>query len=363
MKVLHVINSLATGGAEKLILETIPKYNELGIKADVLLLNGTSHPFLEELKKQNCCEIFVLGNSSPYQLKFIGKMIPYFKKYDLIHAHLFPSNYFSVAAKRMLRSKVQLVYTEHNTSNRRFRSKSLQLINKNIYKSFDKIICITDEVKSVVKILAKVPDEKLVIINNGVDTKKFAEANLLPRKQIHETLKDEDFLLIQVSSFREQKDQKTLIKSLKQLPEKAKLILVGDGVLRNENETLVKKMSLENRVFFLGNRIDIPNVLKSCDVVVLSSNYEGLSLASIEGMASGRPFVASNVPGLSEIVKDAGVLFEKGNAAELSQIILKLMNDEKFYNETVKTCQQRAENYNIDLMVKKHIELYRFIVK
>lgn len=363
MKILQVINSLATGGAEKLILDTIPRYNRMGIKVDLLLLNGSFHPFLDELKQQACCEIFTLGTSSPYQLKFIGQLIPFFKKYDLIHAHLFPSSYFLVIAKRVLRSKTPLIFTEHSTSNRRFTNKNLRWINKNIYRSFDKIICITEEVKTVVEQHTQVPDDKLIIINNGVDTQKYGKAAPLPRKTLHSTLTDDDFLLIQVSSFREAKDQKTVIRSLKSLPERTKLFLVGDGVLRNENESLVKELGLEDRVFFLGNRSDIPNILKTCDVVILSSHYEGFGLASIEGMASAKPVVVSNVPGLADIVRGAGLLFEKGNAGELSGLLLKLMNDEKFYDETVENCRKRTEHYSIDIMVEKHIELYRSFEK
>lgn len=363
MKILHIINSLATGGAEKLILDTIPKYNEAGIKADVLLLNGTAHPFLDELKKMNCCEIFVLGESSPYQLKFIGKLIPYFKKYDVIHAHLFPSNYFAAAAKRISRSHTPLVMTEHNTSNRRFRSRKLLWLNKTVYKAFNKIICITDEVKEVVSEKTKVPSDRLTIIHNGVDTHKYEHAVAIPRSEIDLRLTEEDFLLVQVSSFREQKDQGTAIRALTSLPQNVKLLLAGDGPLKADHEILVKDLSLADRVLFLGNRSDIPAVLKACEAVVLSSNYEGLSLASIEGMASGRPFLASDVPGLAEIVRGAGILFPQGDDRKLAAEVVRLMTDKEYYQATAASGKTRAAQYDIQKMVDQHIALYRSLPK
>ena len=73
MKILQIINSLATGGAEKLILETIPLLNDEGIQTDLAVLNGDNHPFLEALKKQKCCAIFSLGTKSVYNPFLIFK--------------------------------------------------------------------------------------------------------------------------------------------------------------------------------------------------------------------------------------------------------------------------------------------------
>ena len=363
MKILHIINSLATGGAEKLLLETLPKYNALGLKADLLLLNGDDTPFLKELQKHDCCEIFLMGKGSPYHPKFILKIIPFFKKYDLVHVHLFPANYLAGFAKSLSFSKTPLVFTEHSTSNRRFRNTWFNVVNRQIYKIFSRIICITDEVRLVVKQKTKIAPNKLVVINNGVDLIKFIEATPLSRKKIDVSLTSDDFLLVQVSSFRQAKDQTTVIRALTNLPENVKLLLAGEGPLRAEHEDLVRDLSLTDRVFFLGNRTDIPNLLKACDAVVLSSHYEGLSLASIEGMASGKPFLASDVPGLREVVAEAELLFPQGDYKKLAQHIEKLRTDPVFYDTVSLRGQKRAFSYDIAQMVEKHIALYRSLIK
>lgn len=77
---------------------------------------------------------------------------------------------------------------------------------------------------------------------------------------------------------------------MKYLPEDYHLCLVGDGERRAEFETLVKELGLEQRVHLLGLRSDVPEVLATSDYVVMCSHYEGLSLSSLEGMASGKPF-------------------------------------------------------------------------
>lgn len=363
MKILHIINSLAMGGAEKLLLETLPKYNALGLEADLLLLNGDDTPFLKELQKHDCCEIFILGTGSPYHPKFILKIIPFFKKYDLVHVHLFPANYFAAIAKLISFSKTPLVFTEHSTSNRRFRNTWFNAVNKQVYKIFSRIICITEEVRVVVEEKTQIAPDKLVVINNGVNLIKFIEAEPLSRQKIDLSLRSDDFLLIQVSSFRQAKDQTTIIRALIYLPKNVKLLLAGEGPLRAEHEDLVRDLSLTERVFFLGNRTDIPNLLKTCDAVVLSSNYEGFGLVAVEGMASGKPFLASDVPGLREVVAQAGLLFPKGDHKKLAEQIEQLRTDREFYEEVSASGQQRAKLFGIEQMIEAHMTLYKSLIQ
>ena len=159
----------------------------------------------------------------------------------------------------------------------------------------------------------------------------------------------------------QEKDQATLIRSVKLLPESIKLLLVGDGELRETNEELVNSLSLEKRVFFLGVRMDVARLLTTSDIIVLSSHYEGLSLSSIEAMASGKPFIASDVSGLHEIVTGAGILFPDGNEIELAEHVMELLKDTDYYKKVALRCQERAESYDIKKMVNDHINFYKQI--
>jgi hypothetical protein len=118
MRVLHVINSLETGGAEKLLLETIQLYNIKGIQTDLLVLNGKNTVFLEILKSSNCCTIYSLG-SRAYDPFHIFRMMSFLRKYDIAHVHLFPSQYWIVLAKIFSFSKIKLIVTEHSITNPR----------------------------------------------------------------------------------------------------------------------------------------------------------------------------------------------------------------------------------------------------
>lgn len=358
MKVLQIINSLNTGGAEKLVLELLPLFTEKGLEVDLLILNGIEYPFLENLRKIFNGSIYSLGTGSVYNPLLVFKIIPYISKYDIINVHLFPSIYWVSFAKALSFSKTKLVYTEHNTHNKRRNSKWFKIIDRIVYKSYKKIITISDEVDYNIKKHLDYSNSKFQLINNGINTNLYKTA--LPYNK-NKFFSKNDSILIQVSSFREQKDQQTLIKSIKLLPKNIKLLLVGEGPLIENSKKLVKELNLKSRVSFLGIRMDVPRLLKTADIVVLSSHHEGLSLSSIEGMASGRPLVASNVAGLREIVKDAGVLFESENNIDLSNKIKELLNNQHYYNQIIDSCLLRAKEFDIDKMANKYLKLYNTI--
>jgi glycosyltransferase involved in cell wall biosynthesis len=362
MKILQVINSLATGGAEKLLLDTLPLYHQKGISVDLLVLNGSETPFLKKLKEKSCCQIFSLGTGSVYNPLLIFKMIPYLRQYDLVHVHLFPAQYWTVFAKLLSFSKARLLFTEHNTHNRRMASKVFRLIDRFVYSFYTRVVCITAEVQTVLQQHLHSSASKFLVIHNGVDLDSITATPPYGSDFLEPWNTEGAALLLQVAGFREQKDQATLIRALALLPTHVHLLLVGDGVTKSSCEVLVASLQLQNRVHFLGLRMDVAALLKTVDVVVLSSHYEGLSLSSIEGMAAGKPFVASNVPGLTEVVSEAGLLFECGNEKELAAHIQALLKDPIYYQQVATACQERAQEFTIEKMVAAHIEMYRKIL-
>lgn len=361
MKILHIINSLDTGGAEKLIVETLPRYAELGVTVDLLLLNGTKVPFLQELAKKKCCQIFSLGTSSLYHPKYILKIIPFLKKYDLVHVHLFPVQYYVVLAKFLSGSKAKFIFTEHNTSNKRMSSPLLSKFDTYFYTSFTKIIAISEGVKFALAKHLKSAD-KIVVLENGINLEKVYKA--APSHEIDRLFPDENTkLLFQVGGFRIEKDQDTTIRSLLYLPDNFHLILVGDGVRKKQLFDLVVHHGLQSRVHFLGKRTDVFSLLKSVDFAIVSSHWEGFGLVAVEAMAASKPVIASDVPGLKEVVSGAGILFPAGNEKQLAQEILYLSTDAAHYETTVAKCLARAHQYDISRMVAEHIDLYKKILK
>jgi glycosyltransferase involved in cell wall biosynthesis len=362
MKVLNIINSLATGGAEKLLIETIPLYLKNEIVVDLLVLDGSEYPFMKQLHKYSNVNIYALGVKCIYNPINTVKIIPYLKKYDIVHVHLFPSLYWVALAKILSLSSITLIFTEHSTSNRRIQNKICTLVERFVYRLYDRVVCISPQVRDVLLQHLGRNEDELIIIENGVNLLRFQSSNDLSRPKLSNNIYESDILLIMVAGFRIQKDHETLLKSLVLLDNKIKLLLVGDGERKQEIEQSISLKGLSERVFLLGVRMDIPQLIKTCDIAILSSYWEGFGLVAVEGMASGKPFIASDVPGLREVVQGAGVLFPQGNEKILADEIMKLINNKQYYNEVSEKCIKRAAQYDINVMVNKTIELYKSIM-
>lgn len=359
MRILQLTNKLLTGGAEKLIVDSAPFYLKKGIDMDFLLLDGTKHPLFSILKSNRGLKVYSLGKGNVYNPFLVFKIIPFLKKYDIVHVHLFPALYWVAIAKQLSFTNTKIVFTEHSTLNRR-RNLAGKYLDRYIYGKYSKIVAISELVRSNLKKHLNFDDDHFCVIKNGVDLEKILLASP-STYDFFENQPSNQKIIVQVSSFIYPKDQKTVIEALNYLPQNIKLILVGDGELRSDCEKLVENLNLGDRVNFLGVRMDVPRLLKSSDIIVLSSVYEGLSLSSIEGMASGKPFIASDVPGLTEVVKDAGVLFPQGNAKELASHILKLIDDPVYYSKVSNACLERSKKFDINTMVGNYISLYNEI--
>jgi glycosyltransferase involved in cell wall biosynthesis len=361
MKIVHIINSLEPGGAEKLLLDTLPLYNKKNIVVDVIVLNGFEYPFMKALQSLDCCSIHSLDLGSAYNPMAIVKLIPFLKRYDIAHVHLFPTQYWVVLAKFLSGSKIKLVYTEHSTSGRRIKSSFFQKTDPYFYRQYNKIIAISGEVVEVIKAHTKL-DSTIELIPNGVVIAAFANSVPAQKLTLFPSCTSDLKIIIQVASFKEPKDQKTVIRSLLHLPENFQLVLVGEGAQKEDCMVLVKDLNLGHRVSFLGVRLDVPQLVKMADVAVVSSRYEGFSLTAVEAMASGKPVIASDVSALNTIVKGVGLLFKAGDEKQLAYEIGKLLSDKDDYQELVGKGLERAKQYDIHFMIDRHMELYKKII-
>lgn len=351
MKILHVITSLHTGGAEHLMVDLLPRLRDLGNEVELLVFDGTRTPFYEQLEQKGIT-IHSLGiGGNVYNPINMLKMTKYIGRYDIVHTHNTACQFFAPMAKMLRLSRTKLVTTEHSANNRRRGKWYLKPIDRWMYSHYRFIICISDQpAENLRKHIGT--RESIVTIYNGVDMARF----LFPIKNIS---LNETFLISQVSSFNDAKDQDTLVNAIKELPNKYRLQLAGDGLRRAKVEELASQLGVSTRVDFLGVRTDIPEILKASDVVVLSSHWEGLSLSSIEGMASGRPFVASDVDGLREIVQGCGILFPHSDHRALASAIQQLCDNPQHYRDVAERCQARAKQFDISLMAQQYNELYQ----
>ncbi len=358
MKILHIIAGLHTGGAEKLLLDLLPRIKKTGHGADLYVLDNTPTYFSEKLREAGITIYTPNRNSSVYNPFHILRLIKYIRKYDIVHTHTTPPQ-FMAAFVSMLYRKVTYFTTEHATSNRRRNKWWCKPIDKWMYSRYKRIICVSKETEVKLREYLNLEfDTRIVTIYNGIDFKYFSTAKpYMDLREIH------DIIIIMVGRFVEPKDQDTLIKSLKLLPPNYKLWLLGDGSRRKDLEKLSESEGVANRVKFWGIRPDVAELLKTADLVVLSSHYEGLSLAGLEGMSAGKPFIASDVAGLHDITYGAGVLFPEGDVEVLSKEITHIMNAPSYYHTVSEQCAKRASEYDIANTAEQYNRLYNQLLR
>jgi len=357
MRILHVITSLRTGGAEKLMVDLLPRLRNSGFEVELLLFDGTDTPFRHDVEVAGIkVHDLGVGGSVYSPIRFL-KLIPFLRKYDVVHTHNTAPQLF--AAIGSVLCSVVLCTTEHTTSNRRRGWTWYAAIDRWMYNRYRKVICISQKAEDNLREYIGHCKADICTINNGVDIAKYANATASTEL---EAIAPGSRKIIMVAGFRWEKDQDTLIKSLKYLPENFHLFLVGDGVRRNVLETLIESESMSSRVHLLGLRTDVPQLLHAADYIVMSSHFEGLSLSSVEGMSVGKPFLASDVDGLREVVKGAGILFPHQDAEALAKEISVLDASPEKYQSTAERCAGRAAQFDISTMASAYFHCYTEII-
>lgn len=353
MKVLHVITCIAdSGGAEKLMEDLLPGLKREGVDVSCLVFNGFDSNNRQTLENAGVKVYELSHNTHYYHPMRLIKLIPYLRRYDIVHVHNTPAVVFTALASILSFGDSQLVETVHSTEARLRHIKGLRIFDKWIQNRYKTIICCSSMAASCLK--EYIPNHPhIVTINNGVNLSKFVYA--LPNEDIHGSgMKS----IVMVAWFRKEKQHKTLIKSLLFLSKQFHVFLVGDGETKNDCIQYAEELGVKERVHFLGLRTDVPSILKAADYIVLASHYEGLSLSSVEGMAVGKPFIASDVPGLREVVGGAGLLFQEENSEELAAKILELDKNPTLYHEVADRCYHRAMQYDISSMIKGYKDVY-----
>lgn len=354
MNVLHVITDLNTGGAEKLMVDLLPRLAAKFSQVELCLFNGVSTPFLEALTNQGI-KIHRLGTKEDYyNPKHIIQLIKLARKFDIVHTHNTAPQLFGAIASLFCPNK--WITTEHTTTSHR-RVWWFRLIEQWMYRRYNTIICISDAAADCVRRISGPQYSNITIIPNGVDIQKYRLAQPIDKTLIGRSSQNKKVILM-VGRYSYQKDQATIIKALKFLPEDIELWLAGYGETGNALKSLANDENVSNRVFLLGMRTDIPRLLKAADLAVQSSHIEGFGLAAVEAMAAGTPVLASDIPGLHDVVQGAGLLFRHEDYKHLASLVNKLLTDATEYNNTVEQAYRRADSYSIDSMVNNYIKAY-----
>lgn len=356
MEILHIIPSMKTGGAEKMLVELLPKINDQSTKCSLLLFDRTQTYFLETIKNACIPVSYTYSSSffSPLNMFSFLKVL-FSNKYDIIHCHLtYPQYWIAFMSLFNFKGK-KLITTEHSSNNRRRGKKIFRILDKFVYSRFDKVISISPAAQHQLLEWIKPKNvSKFSVIENCVDIRKFREAIPIPRKEFK--MEDSDIILAMVGRMTEAKDQSCLIKAMTLLDSKFKLILVGEGETLEENKNLVKKLDLTDRIFFCGARNDIPQILKMADYYIQASHWEGLPTAVLEAMASGLITIGANVHGVRDILPE-DLLYRHSDYKDLANLIDRISMS-PFKSSILEHQNHIVNSYDISYIRDKHKNIY-----
>lgn len=354
-KRLAIVNhNLGSGGAEKLIYDLALELKKKKIDFSIILLTEVNCIYGKELKKNGVDVIYLSDKWDIYNPINILRLRKILKDYDVIHCHIYWAQLWCACSKIFLGKNKKFVTTEHSVKNNRREKKILKFLDKWMYSKYDEIISISTETeKSLKKWIGNYKNSE--IIENGINVKKYLNAKKISRENLN--LKEEDIVICQVARFNEIKNHETTIKALKELPDKYKVLFLGEGEGLEKIKYLAEKLNINNRVRFLGYRKDVENILQTSDISILTSDYEGMPISALESMVIN-PFIGSDVPGIRDLIEGIGILFKVKDHRDLKDKILNLMSNEKNYKEIKNKCQKKALNYDIEKVTLKYIKVY-----
>ncbi len=332
---------------------------ERGLISSVMVLKHLDSP-LENALREEGFPFLPSRGSEIYSPLHVWSLAGHMSSFDVVHSYLFPAQLWVVAAAKLAAKHVPLVTTEQSTQNRR-RRRWARSLDSWMYGNYAAIACNSEATSQ--NLLDWIPDvaDRVSIIYNGVPLQRFRSA--LPANK-HEIMggSNQRFVIMFVARFDPAKDHPTLLRAMRKVPN-AELLLVGDGDLRLQMQRLSMELGIADRVHFLGRRPDIPQLLKMADLYVHASNYEGFGIAAVEAMSAGLPVVASDVPGLGEIVKGAGMLVPPGDDEALAKAINDVLESPTLREQLAAASQQRAADFSIERTVDAFIETYKAVTQ
>ena len=293
---------------------------------------------------------------------------------DVFHAHDWLVATAGIGLKHVFRKP--LLVTMHSTEIGRrdgIHTSTEKMIHETeawlTYEAW-KVICCSDYMVSHVKWAFGLPDDKLVMVPNGVNTvvyenlqeqdcKPFRSAFALP----------EEKLVLFVGRLVYEKGAQVLINAIPRILEKvnAKFVIVGSGYMKEQLSSIVRSMGLEHKVLFTGF-VDEETLLRlqSCaDVSVVPSLFEPFGIVALEAMAAKSPVVVSDTGGLSEIVDhdSTGVKVYPNNTESLAWGITKILLDDNFRNNIRQNAYRKIqEKYDWDKIAQRTKRIYEGVL-
>jgi glycosyltransferase involved in cell wall biosynthesis len=366
MKMMHLISSKGFFGAENVVVNLAKAQKNQGFDVWIGAFNDKRDPHLEiiEMAKKNNIQTVTFDCAGRFDLKTIGAIRKFITKnnMELVHAHGYKSNLYALAAG--INTKLKKITTCHNWLAENTKMRIYEQIDKLFLKSFDKIVAVSEQIKTQV-LKAGVDIKKVALINNGIDLASFKLPLALKRTDFN--IGNDEKIAGTVGRLTKEKGHCYLLAAaadaLRVVPE-LKILIVGEGPLKKTLQAQARDLKIEDKVIFTGIRDDIPQLLKLMDVFVLPSLIEGMPLALLEAMAAKVPVVTTDVGAVSSIVKDevSGLLIPPRDSKAMSEAMTRLLlNKNKAVELADKGYEIVKRDFSVQKMASDYKQLYESI--
>lgn len=326
VRVLHFVTGGFSGGATQVALALVNAARAGDAIEPLLVLRRKRRgdpARIAELQRDGVPLRVVAGWSHAASILALARVCREFRP-DVLVAHGFSEHLWGRYAGLLARVP-RLVHVEHNTRERYTRWRLAQ--TRWLARRTDRIVGCSEGVRRVLLDMG-MPPERTLAIPNGIRLEPFADADAHP-------VSSRTPGIVMVSRFSRQKDHATLLRAVALLRDRGRrppVLLAGGGkaLHRRPLETLSAELGLGEQVRFLGVVRNVPELLMTHRVAVLSTHYEGMPLALIEGMAAGCAVVGSDVPGVREVIEHDvdGLLVAESDARALADALDRLLRDD-----------------------------------
>jgi glycosyltransferase involved in cell wall biosynthesis len=364
MRIVHVINSFEVGGMETMILALAKYQQSQGHEVSVVAIFGRNELY-QVAESMGLSPKSAMKRQGSDFLSTVLFLRRFFRDQsaEVVHSHNLVPHYFAAAA--CLGLSAQLLNTRHDMG-QHYSSKQGDFLYRLAMRrsAYGVAVCEAARLEFVSK--GAFPQGKSRTIVNGIDLAKYAPKSAASKRQLLTGLgvKGDRVVYGNVGRVNPVKDHSTMLSAFHECLKgglKAILVIAGNGPAFDSVKNKVHELGIAQEVFFLGQRSDIPEVLKGFDIFLQSSLTEGYSLALVEAAICGLPIIATNVGGNAEIIVDGenGRLVASKDVSMYSKAMKDLGESEQMRNRYGDSAYRWAQaNGSVQTMYERYLTLY-----
>ena len=363
LKILHLTYDMRIGGTEQVIKNLVENADQHQFEMSVLCIESPLGPFADDLLAK-AVVIMAFSRSPGFDRKLIKKIRHHIKQHniDVLHCHQYTPWVYGVLAAFATKTKV--IFTEHGRFYPDSSSWKRKLINPWLHKITAATTAISSATKDALAIYENLPAKDIQVIYNGIAPLEIDQEQVESLRQ-ELGIGPNTLCLGTVARLDPIKNHFMMLHAFKQVLNDgidAKLLIVGDGEMRNSITDLISELNLEQHVIMTGYQAKPKNYLALMNIYLLSSFSEGTSMTLLEAMSIGKPCVVTNAGGNPEIIEHQmnGLVTQNDDANAFAAAITTLAHDPDLRKSMSELSRQRFEQYfSATSMVHQFQHLYQ----